>query len=647
MSFLVLNAIIVPLGLLEFAAVAEAVNLASMCWRDSYDAQRCCKGEDPTCWDAIFTQKVCCPSDGESALTLAGRGNPSCWQDGYTYTECCVEEPKLGCWDTEFGPEKCCMDVDLHERSLDVTKEEMIEAYVRSTASASDGPLGCEDKPLGFWRMVKVSSAAFNTSRQYGLPGERPAKEDMAIIVRHVRSWIQNRELWEASKLACPLGALNAIDLSVAYIDRELGEEEASKAYRLHQSLRSELIAEGSWPPIGDWPLLSEGLEYVPRMLGLSAKHSCHNSAIRIYVYKVAKLLHMQRPVLTCSQKMSQCTASVHIHRWLESGSCVADDPREADLFYLPAYEACYNETACGFGISDSHDTERCFPNDFSPAEDLPHWAGRSSEHVFVFGCNLLPLRDNLMIEARQSIMVTVESFQAENSAGPNMLAWLSHWKDVVIPGYIPAWRITAMLAFNRPMIQRSILVAFHGHSSSSTNVGHMYKRSPLARVRDRVIEYFWNQSDASVGPPVRDYFRRMGMSRFCLIPAGLTAWTIHLYESFFFGCVPVILSDELTVPFQSEIDWRSLSIQVPTTMDMMELHVKLQSFSLGRLKTMYRKIADARCWFDYSQGWGDEGDKPGCSPYQGLLTALEHRVAQGRSRLYSLAPGWEPPPRT
>merc|ERR1719203_2274953 len=110
-----------------------------------------------------------------------------------------------------------------------------------------------------------------------------------------------------------------------------------------------------------------------------------------------------------------------------------------------------------------------------------------------------------MMIRMRHSVMVTVESFQAENFAGPNMLAWLSHWKDVLIPGYIPAWRISAMLAFNRPVLQRSILMAFHGHSSRNHQVGYMYKRSPLAKTRDRIIDYFWNLSRTSVGPPVRD----------------------------------------------------------------------------------------------------------------------------------------------
>ncbi|CAE7249419.1 XGD1, partial [Symbiodinium necroappetens] len=112
----------------------------------------------------------------------------------------------------------------------------------------------------------------------------------------------------------------------------------------------------------------------------------------------------------------------------------------------------------------------------------------------------------------------------------------------------------------------------------------------------------------SSAGPPVKDYFRRSGLSRFCLIPAGLTAWTIHLYESFFFGCIPVLLSDEVSVPFQDEIDWPRLSFKVPSSIDMAELHTRLRSVRFGQLKSMYRELAAARCWFDYSRGWGAEG---------------------------------------
>ena len=115
--------------------------------------------------------------------------------------------------------------------------------------------------------------------------------------------------------------------------------------------------------------------------------------------YQLPAYKHMLKPVLKCSQKMSQCSlatskvsqffesmmqllpmedlqaatmilhtlislscgqvssqtahqvhyssvhrgaASVHIHRWLQNGSCLTDDPDRADLFYFPAYEACF-----------------------------------------------------------------------------------------------------------------------------------------------------------------------------------------------------------------------------------------------------------------------------------------------------------------
>jgi len=648
--------------LLAFLACARFIGLLgdeppNRCWREGFNEARCCTEKDPSCWDGIFTDARCCPrhsmfnDSSQSTLITAPKGNPRCWVGGFSYEDCCGTNPIKDCWDSEFNAARCCVEVPGSDSmQLGVLEQDLEEAFIDRMAIAADGELGCEDSPPGLWRSAKIAATQLNVSMRYGMPGIMPSNETMSRMVQAVLSWIRSSDSWEMASAACPWGALDVIDLAAPYIDRNMGEMEARQAYRLHQSLLSKIEVSSTWP------LLVDARSFSPRMLGLTPEHSCYGTKLRIFIYRVPALSHMTGPVLTCSQKMSQCAASVHIHRWLEAGSCTTEDPDAADFFYLPAYEACYNETACGFGAE--WDSERCFPTSFNPVSDLAHFARRrGADHIFLFGCNLLRFSDPLMIQTRQSIMVTVESYQDADQPGISggMLAWFSHWKDVLIPGYIPEWRINAMLAFNRPTIKRAMLLTFHGHSASSPNVGHMYKRSRLAQVRDRILDYFANVTGASVGPPVRDYFERMGSSRFCLVPAGLTAWTIHLYEAFFFGCVPVILSDELTMPFQTHIDWPSLSLHVPSSIPMEELHAKLHGFSIGRLKRMYRNLNDARCWLDYSRGWElspvPTRVTPGCSPYLGLLTGLEARAVRsagsvGRgSDLYGLSPFWEPPP--
>lgn len=564
-------------------------------------------------------------------------GNPACWQDGYTYEDCCGKPPKWNCWDLEFTEEKCCKYLEeFSDGPIDTRNEDLDVAHSRIAMFVKQRPLECEDDPPGLWLLLKESVINLNVSRTYGMPGHRPNEVVMQNIAEHVKSWVRDEQAWQKVQKACPVGVLNAIDLVVKKLDKEDSEELAVEAYRLHQQLAPTVL---SGKPSKYWPLLLPSQEHVPKLLGLTGDHNCHGMNLKIYVYKIAKYAHMTQPVLTCSQKMGQCTASVHIHRWFESGSCLTADPDQADLFYFPAYEACYNETACGL----DNNTERCYPSTFDPYLDLPHFSRRrGADHFFVFGCNLPPFSDSLMIAMRNSIIATVESYQARMRSGPEMFAWMSEWKDVVIPGYIPAWRISAMLAFNRPVLKRAQLVAFHGHYARSRDVGFMYDRSPLADIRTKVINYFWNASGCSAGPPVRDYFRRMGASKFCLIPAGLTAWTIHLYEAFFLGCIPVILSDELTPPFQREIDWPSLSIKVSTNMSMPDLHTMLAKYRVGRMKKMHAALAKARCWLDYSRGW-HRNDEDQCSPYKALMSALEIR-ANRNNALHGLSRFWAPP---
>lgn len=91
------------------------------------------------------------------------------------------------------------------------------------------------------------------------------------------------------------------------------------------------------------------------------------------------------------------------------------------------------------------------------------------------------------------------------------------------------------------------------------------------------------------------EYFQHLGNSKFCLTPRGESSWTLRFYESFFVvslsfsntctqafwgwwsysnlllffheqECVPVILSDQVELPFQNVIDYTEISIKWPST---------------------------------------------------------------------------------
>ena len=47
-----------------------------------------------------------------------------------------------------------------------------------------------------------------------------------------------------------------------------------------------------------------------------------------------------------------------------------------------------------------------------------------------------------------------------------------------------------------------------------------------------------------------------MGECRFCFVPKGVGFTNGRLMETFFTGCIPVILSDAMVVPFAEFLDW-------------------------------------------------------------------------------------------
>ena len=82
-------------------------------------------------------------------------------------------------------------------------------------------------------------------------------------------------------------------------------------------------------------------------------------------------------------------------------------------------------------------------------------------------------------------------------------------------------------------------------------------------------------------------------------------------------GCVPVILSDAMAVPFFSLLKWSEFSLKLPMG-DVAGAVAKLRAMPSERVQGMQQALLRHACWFDYYS------NDPKCSPYQGLLRVLK-----------------------
>ena len=110
--------------------------------------------------------------------------------------------------------------------------------------------------------------------------------------------------------------------------------------------------------------------------------------------------------------------------------------------------------------------------------------------------------------------------------------------------------------------------MTFHGRHPGSHD---FYEH---CKIRGRLLELAKFGPHVDVGGFVPDYLERKGDAHFCLVPAGTSPWTNHLYESFYTGCIPVILSDEYKPAFYDLLPWDLFSIKWPEAAVGPELYI-------------------------------------------------------------------------
>jgi len=78
-------------------------------------------------------------------------------------------------------------------------------------------------------------------------------------------------------------------------------------------------------------------------------------------------------------------------------------------------------------------------------------------------------------------------------------------------------------------------------------------------------------------------YHKELASSRLCLAPAGWELWSVRLYEALLLGCVPVIMSDGLELPFQSRIDYSKMTVRWELDLRRIKPQRVLASIGRGR----------------------------------------------------------------
>lgn len=54
-----------------------------------------------------------------------------------------------------------------------------------------------------------------------------------------------------------------------------------------------------------------------------------------------------------------------------------------------------------------------------------------------------------------------------------------------------------------------------------------------------------------------------MKRATFCLCPLGWAPWSPRIFESVQIGCIPVIIADDIILPFENYFNWERIAVRV------------------------------------------------------------------------------------
>ncbi|XP_021752272.1 probable arabinosyltransferase ARAD1 [Chenopodium quinoa] len=346
--------------------------------------------------------------------------------------------------------------------------------------------------------------------------------------------------------------------------------------------------------------------------IGDESYYSVGSMPIRVYVYEMPSkftydLLWLFRNTYKETSNLTSNGSPVHrlieqhsVDYWLWA-DLIAPEPKrllknvirvhkqeEADLFYIPFF------TTISFFLMEKQQCKALYREVLKWVTDQPAWKRSGGRD------HILPVHHPWSFKSVRRLMKTAIWLLPDMDSTGNWYkpgqVYLE--KDLILP-YVSNVDFCDTYCLREYESKRSTLLFFRGR----------LKRNAGGKIRSKLVVELSGADGVVIEEGTSGEAGKaaaqngMRKSIFCLSPAGDTPSSARLFDAIFSGCIPVIVSDELELPFEGIIDYRKMAVFVSSNDALRPgwLLTHLKGFSPSQIKEKQKFLAMYSRHFIYS----------------------------------------------
>lgn len=300
------------------------------------------------------------------------------------------------------------------------------------------------------------------------------------------------------------------------------------------------------------------------------------NRTLKIYVYPHKMNDPFANVLLPVDYEPAGNYASEsYFKKALYKSHFITNDPKEADLFYLPfSIASLRNDKRVGVG--GIQDFVKNYV--FEISEKYPYWNRSGGADHFYVACHSVG-----RTAMEKAIHVKLNAIQVVCSSSYFLSGYVAH-KDASIP---QIWPRKGVHPKNGPS-ERQKLAFFAGAMNS--------------RVRENLVQVWRNNSEIMVhsGRMKTPYSEALLGSKYCIHAKGFEINTARIGDALYYGCVPVILADHYDLPYTDILNWESFSVIV-SSLDIPILKKILEEIGYDRYVELQKNVMQVQKHFQWN----------------------------------------------